>query len=101
MTLWDLLLAGVALGLLLSLVAGLLRLWRGPVPADRMLSAQLFGSTGIALLLVLAELQDSPSPRNVALILALLSVMANVAFVARVWRADRLPPRAARRTKPP
>ncbi|AGA31811.1 multiple resistance and pH regulation protein F [Thioalkalivibrio nitratireducens DSM 14787] len=78
----------VAILLLLTLVLGLVRIWRGPTIADRMLAAQLFGTTGVGLLLVLAELQDDPALRDVALVLALLAVMAVLAFVARVWRRD-------------
>jgi multicomponent Na+:H+ antiporter subunit F len=82
------LLEAVALGLLITLTLGLIRIWRGPTVADRMLAAQLFGTTGVALLLVLAELQRLPALRDVALVLALLAVMAVLAFVARVWRGD-------------
>lgn len=78
----------VALLLLLALVLGLIRIWRGPTIADRMLAAQLFGTTGVALLLVLAELQQMPALRDVALVLALLAIMAVLAFVARVWRRE-------------
>ena len=78
----------VALLLLVTLVLGLIRIWRGPTVADRMLAAQLFGTTGVGLLLVLAELQRMPALRDVALVLALLAVMAVLAFVARVWRQD-------------
>jgi multicomponent Na+:H+ antiporter subunit F len=49
-----------------------------------MLAAQLFGTTGVALLLVLAEAMDQATLRDVALVLALLSVIAMVAFVRRV-----------------
>jgi multicomponent Na+:H+ antiporter subunit F len=80
------LLETVALLLLVTLVLGLIRIWRGPTVADRMLAAQLFGTTGVGLLLVLAELQQMPALRDVALVLALLAVMAVLAFVARVWR---------------
>ncbi|MFO8003356.1 monovalent cation/H+ antiporter complex subunit F [Thioalkalivibrio sp.] len=83
-----LLLEFVALLLLVTLVLGLIRIWRGPTVADRMLAAQLFGTTGVGLLLVLAELQRMPALRDVALVLALLAVMAVLAFVARVWRHD-------------
>jgi multicomponent Na+:H+ antiporter subunit F len=82
------LLEGIALGLLFTLALGLVRIWRGPTVADRMLAAQLFGTTGVALLLVLAELQGMAALRDVALVLALLAVMAVLAFVARVWRGD-------------
>ncbi|TVP80491.1 monovalent cation/H+ antiporter complex subunit F [Thioalkalivibrio sp.] len=78
----------VAVLLLVTLVLGLIRIWRGPTVADRMLAAQLFGTTGVGLLLVLAELQRMPALRDVALVLALLAVMAVLAFVARVWRQD-------------
>lgn len=80
----------IAILLLVSLALGLLRIWRGPGVADRMLAAQLFGTTGVALLLVLAELQRLPALRDVALVLALLAVLAVLAFVARVWNSKRL-----------
>lgn len=75
--------------LLLTLVLGLLQIWRGPRPADRILASQLFGTTGVAVLLVLAALQDLPALRDVALVLALLAVLATVAFVTREVRLDR------------
>lgn len=81
----------IASGLLLSLLLGLVRIWRGPGPADRILAAQLFGTTGVALLLVLAEWQAQPALRDVALVLALLAVLVVVAFVARVWHAGETP----------
>lgn len=77
-----------AFALLLALVFGLARIWIGPTVADRMLAAQLFGTTGVGLLLILAELQAVPPLRHVALVLALLAVMAVLAFVARVWHSD-------------
>lgn len=73
-----------ALWLLAMLVLGLLRIWWGPSVADRMLAAQLFGTTGVALLLLLAQFQGQSALRDVALALALLSVLATVAFVTRV-----------------
>lgn len=78
----------VAAFLLLTLVLGLVRIWLGPTPADRMLASQLFGTTGVALLLVLAEAQQMPALRDVALTLAILAVLATVAFVTRVVRVD-------------
>src|ERR687891_907285 len=75
----------LALFLLLNLVAGLARVWRGPTPADRMLAAQLFGTTGVAILLLLAEGSSVPALRDVALALALLATLATVVFVRRVW----------------
>jgi multicomponent Na+:H+ antiporter subunit F len=80
----TLLLELVAAILLLTLLLGLVRIWRGPAVTDRILAAQLFGTTGVALLLVLAELQRLPPLRDVALVLAVLAVLMVVAFVTRV-----------------
>jgi multicomponent Na+:H+ antiporter subunit F len=71
----------VALFLVLNLVGGLVRILRGPRRADRMLAAQLFGTTGVAVLLVLAEAMRLPALRNVALVFALLAVVNTVVFV--------------------
>jgi len=76
---------GMALFLLLTLVAGLWRILRGPTPADRMLAAQLFGSTAVACVLLLAQVYDRPSLRDVALVFALLAAVTAVAFVRRAW----------------
>lgn len=77
---------GLATFLLLTIVASLVRILRGPTAADRMLAAQLFGTTGVAVLLLLAEMQALPALRDVALVFALLAVLATVAFVKRMWR---------------
>lgn len=70
-----------ALLLLITIVAGLWRVMRGPSAADRMLAAQLFGTSGVAILLLLGEALGIPALRDVALLFALLSVLAVVAFV--------------------
>jgi multicomponent Na+:H+ antiporter subunit F len=70
-----------ALFLLLTLVGGLARILRGPTRSDRMLAAQLFGTTGVAILLVLAEAAGRPALRDVALVFALLAVVNAVVFV--------------------
>lgn len=75
----------VAAFLIVNVGAGLIRVARGPSPADRMLAAQLFGTTGVAILLVLAQATDSPELRDVALVFALLAVVVSVAFVKRGW----------------
>lgn len=74
----------VALFLLLNVVAGLVRVWRGPTDTDRMLAAQLLGSTGIGILLVLGAAMDEPAALNIALLFALLASLAGVAFVRRL-----------------
>lgn len=81
---WTLALVGLVL--VATVMLGLYRIWRGPDLGDRMLATQLFGTTGVAVLLVLSELQQMPALRDVALVLALLAVMSTVAFVARFRR---------------
>ena len=76
-----------ALFLLLLLVVGLWRILAGPTPADRMLAAQLFGTTVVALLLLLAKAFDLRALYDVALVFALLAALAVVAFV-RQTRPD-------------
>ncbi|ADU66597.1 pH regulation protein F [Desulfurispirillum indicum] len=72
---------GAALFLLLNLFAGLLRVFRGPTHADRMLSVELFGTTTVAMLLLLAYAMDMTALLDVALLLVLLAVVATIAFV--------------------
>lgn len=74
--------------LVLNLAAGLWRVMRGPTAADRMLAAQLFGTTAVAALLLLAEGMQRPALRDVALVFALLAAVAAVAFVRRVWTRE-------------
>jgi multicomponent Na+:H+ antiporter subunit F len=75
----------VAAFLVLNVGAGLVRVALGPSPADRMLAAQLFGSTGVAVLVLLAEAGDAPALRDVALVFVLLAAVVSVAFVKRGW----------------
>lgn len=75
----------LAVFLLINLVAALLRAGRGPTPADRMLTALLFGSTGVGILVLLAFVQDAPALIDVALTLALLAAISGIAFAQRAW----------------
>lgn len=76
----------LALFLLANLMVALVRVVRGPTDADRMLAALLFGTTGVAVLLLLAEAQAAPALADVALVFALLAAVTGVAFAQRVWR---------------
>jgi multicomponent Na+:H+ antiporter subunit F len=68
-------------GFILVMVAlGLVRILRGPANADRMMSAQLLGTGGIAALLLGAGTGAS-GLLDAALTLALLAAFAAVAFV--------------------
>ena len=69
--------------LLMGLVAGLARALHGPTLQDRLLSAQLLGTGGVGLLLLMAVLQELPALLDVALVLALLAAVAAVALTSR------------------
>jgi multicomponent Na+:H+ antiporter subunit F len=71
-----------AAGLVLAMAAlGLLLIFRGPRDADRMIAAQLIGTCGVAILLLLAAATAATPITDVALILALLAAFVSVAFV--------------------
>ena len=78
-----------ALLLLLNLVAALVRVARGPTAADRLLAALLFGTTGVALLLLLAYAGGGPGLVDVALVIALLAAITGTAFAQRAWRREK------------
>nr|WP_240956321.1 monovalent cation/H+ antiporter complex subunit F [Wenzhouxiangella sp. XN79A] len=77
----------VATGLLLTIAVALWRIARGPDPADRMMAAQLVGTSGIAIVLLLAAAGDDWAMLDVALVLALLAALSVVAFAKSVRRA--------------
>ncbi len=49
------------------------------------MAGQLFGTTAVAILLLLAQALGQPALRNVALVFALLAAVTVVAFVRKVW----------------
>lgn len=67
--------------LLLTVAAGMVRVLRGPTAAERMLAAQLFGTSGVALLLLLDQHAGPWELTDVALVFALLAAVAVIAFV--------------------
>lgn len=81
-------LIGLASALLLSLAGALWRVWRGPTAADRMMAAQLVGTGGVGVVLLLAA-AGGWAALDVALVLALLAAFAAVAFVKAVSREGR------------
>jgi multicomponent Na+:H+ antiporter subunit F len=81
MLIWDL---SLAVFLLLNIVVGLARILRGPTAVDCMLAAQLLGTGGVALLLVLASGLNAVALYDGALVLALLAAVTTVAFVKRL-----------------
>ncbi len=72
--------------LLLSVAAGLWRVWRGPTHADRLMAVQLFGTSGAAILMLLAVSQDQPALLDAALVLALLAAVVCAALVQLLRR---------------
>jgi multicomponent Na+:H+ antiporter subunit F len=72
---------GVATFLFANLLAGMQRILRGPTRADRMLAAQLFGTTGVAILLMLGAATEGEGGTDVALVFAILAVINVVVFV--------------------
>ncbi|MBT1512995.1 multiple resistance and pH regulation protein F [Bradyrhizobium sp. SRL28] len=71
-----------AAGFVLTMVAlGLVVILRRPAEVDHMMAAQLLGTGGVAILLLLAAATETPSIVDVALLLALFAAFAAVAFV--------------------
>lgn len=79
----------MALVLLITILFGLVRVVRGPTAADRMLAVQLFGTTGVALVLLLAKGLVQPRLYDVALVLAVLAAIVLIGFVRLYWRSDK------------
>ena len=79
-------LLAVALFLLGNLVVALVAAARGPTPADRMLMALLIGTTGTAILVLLAQAMPLGALVDVALVLALLAAIGGIAFAKRAWQ---------------
>ena len=67
--------------LLATVAASLWRVLRGPGRADRMMGAQLAGTAGVGVLMLLAVAMQRPPILDVAVVLALLAAIAAVAFV--------------------
>lgn len=76
----------LALVLLLIALGGLHRVVSGPTAADRMLAAQLLGSTSVAILVVLSLATGQAAFFDVALVFAVLAAIALVTFVANIRR---------------
>lgn len=85
-------LLGSAGFVLATVVAGLVRVLRGPGEADRIMAVQLLGTGGIAVLLLASEAVEASAAVDVALLLALFAAFVTAAFVtgiARPRQADR------------
>jgi multicomponent Na+:H+ antiporter subunit F len=76
------LLSALTVVLIVTLFVGVWRVQRGPTAADRMLSALLIGSTAVATLLLLAQLQQEPALRVAALLVVMLAAIVSIAYAA-------------------
>lgn len=72
---------GAALFILATVALGLYRVLRGPSGFDRMMAAQLIGSGGVAVMLLLSFAMELPPIVDAALMLAILVVFASAGFV--------------------
>lgn len=70
-----------ALILLATVTAGLVRIFTREGRVERLLALQLFGTTAVAIVLLLAEAVDLPGLRDLALVFGLLASIFSVAFV--------------------
>ncbi len=75
----------IVLVLLGNITVGLWRVMRGPTAADRMLAAETFSTSTVAIVLILATVTGRGALVDVALVFALLAALAVVTFVSRAW----------------
>ena len=84
----EFLLSAACLVLLLTALS-LYRLFREPSDVDRVLAAQLIGTGGVAILLLIGAASNETAVIDVALTLALLAAMASIAFVKAADSRDK------------
>lgn len=72
-----------AIVLLACILVGVVRALRGPTDRDRLVAFILLGTTGVALLVVLASAVDSAALRDAALTVVALATVVVVVYVAR------------------
>lgn len=75
-----------ALLLMPAIAVGMIRILKGPTAADRMMTAQLFGTCGVAILLLLSAGMLNPVLVDIALVFALLAALATLIFIRRTWQ---------------
>ena len=71
----------VALVILGNVAVSAWRVLRGPERADRIMGAQLIGTSGVAILVLLYLIHDQQGVLDLALLMALLTAFAAVGFV--------------------
>jgi multicomponent Na+:H+ antiporter subunit F len=84
-----------AAGFVLAMVAlGLFVILRRTAEVDHMMAAQLLGTGGVAILLLLAVATETSPIEDVALLLALFAAFAAVAFVRNASDLESEVPKA-------
>ena len=78
----------VSIIVLFTIAIGFVRVLLGPNKADRLIAAQLFGTAGVAWILLFAYATAKPGLSDVALVLALLAAVTAIAFVKRAWKPE-------------
>ena len=71
----------IASFILATIAGGLIIILRRPAEVDRIMAAQLLGTGGVAILLILAVATETSPVVDVALMLALFAAFAAVALV--------------------
>jgi multicomponent Na+:H+ antiporter subunit F len=74
----------IASFILATVAGGLIIILQRPSEVDRIMAAQLLGTGGVAILLILAIATEAPPIVDVALMLALFAAFATVTFVRDV-----------------
>lgn len=74
---------------LVTIAVGLFVILRRRAEVDHMMAAQLLGTGGVAILLLLAAATEAPPIVDVGLLLALFAAFAAVAFVRSASGSER------------
>ncbi len=74
----------IASFIMATVVGSLIVILRRPAEVDRIMAAQLLGTGGVAILLILATATETGPMVDVALMLALFAAFVSVAFVRDV-----------------
>ena len=74
--------------LILCLLGGLIRIFRGPGRTNRMLAAQLFGTIIVTVTLILSVALAQETLVDVALVLSLLASITVIAFLKLADKPD-------------
>jgi len=77
---------GIAAFILLTLIIGGIRIALGPTKADQILVVQFFGTSGVAISLLISKGLPHPGLRDLALVLVALAAVGAAAFT-RVYSA--------------